>query len=163
MAPAAPHRRTWPERVAIAATIAAAVVCFVAAGGLAAAYMVVRNRDVVEISNPAEREPAALTPVATDGAGADVGGWVVVACAADEQPVETTAPETFPPADPTAKNFLITGADNGACVDPSSPYAPAFGDVESGRVGERSDTIMVFRVDPAASRMAVLSFPATSS
>ncbi len=34
MAPAAPHRRTWPERVAIAATIVAAVVCFVAAGGL---------------------------------------------------------------------------------------------------------------------------------
>ncbi len=66
---------------------------------------------------------------------------------------------TFPPADPTAKNFLITGADNGACVDPDSPYAPAFGDAESGRVGERSDTIMVFRVDPAAGRVAVLSFP----
>ena len=72
---------------------------------------------------------------------------------------DTTTPETFPAADPEAKNFLITGADNGACVDPDSPYAPAFGDVETGRVGERSDTIMVFRVDPAAKRMAVLSFP----
>ena len=71
----------------------------------------------------------------------------------------TTTPPTFPPADPTAKNFLITGADNGACVDPDSPYAPAFGDAESGRVGERSDTIMIFRVDPAAGRVAVLSFP----
>jgi LCP family protein required for cell wall assembly len=71
----------------------------------------------------------------------------------------TTPPETFPPADPEAKNFLLTGADNGACVDPNSPYAPAFGDAESGRVGERSDTIMVFRVDPAADRVAVLSFP----
>ena len=71
----------------------------------------------------------------------------------------TTPPETFPPADPEAKNFLLTGADNGACVDPNSPYAPAFGDAESGRVGERSDTIMVLRVDPAPSRVAVLSFP----
>ena len=48
-------RRTWPERLAIAGTIVAAVVCFVAAGGLAAGYMVVRDRDVVEITNPAER------------------------------------------------------------------------------------------------------------
>ena len=71
----------------------------------------------------------------------------------------TTTPETFPPADPAASNFLLTGADNGACVDPDSPYAPAFGDEESGRVGERSDTIMIMRVDPAAKRVAVLSFP----
>ena len=46
-----------------------------------------------------------------------------------------------------APNFLITGADNGACVDPDSPYAAAFGDREG--MGERSDTIMMFRVDPA--------------
>jgi LCP family protein required for cell wall assembly len=158
MAPAAPHRRTWPERVAIAATIVAAVVCFVAAGGLAAGYMVVRNRDVVEISNPAERQPAALTPVTTDGQEPTSASGSATAPPTQEI-VETTTTETFPPADPAAKNFLITGADNGACVDPNSPYAPAFGDVESGRVGERSDTIMVFRVDPGASRMAVLSLP----
>jgi LCP family protein required for cell wall assembly len=64
---------------------------------------------------------------------------------------------TFPQADPEASNFLLTGADNGACVDPNSPYAAAFGDREG--MGERSDTIMVFRVDPASSRVAVLSFP----
>jgi LCP family protein required for cell wall assembly len=145
--------------VAIAATVAAAIVCFVAAGSLTAAYMVVRNRDVVEITNPATRTPAPLTtpvttagPVATTSTGATASPTPTTAA-------ETTTPETFPPADPTAKNFLITGADNGACVDPDSPYAPAFGDAESGRVGERSDTIMVFRVDPAAKRMAVLSFP----
>ncbi len=71
----------------------------------------------------------------------------------------TTAPPTFPPADPTAKNFLITGADNGACIDPNSPFFAAFGENGEDRVGERSDTIMVFRVDPAATRIAVLSFP----
>ena len=34
--------------------------------------------------------------------------------------------ETLPQADPEAKNFLITGADNNACIDPNSPYAAAF-------------------------------------
>ena len=121
MAPAAPHRRTWPERVAIAATIAAAVVCFAAAGGLAAAYVVVRSRDVVEISNPAGREPDALAPVATDGpAPTAAPGETLPPTTVSAEPTTT---ETFPPADPTAKNFLITGADNGACVDPNSPYA----------------------------------------
>ena len=65
--------------------------------------------------------------------------------------------ETFPVADPTAQNFLITGADNNSCVDPNSPFAAAFGDRSS--LGERSDTIMVMRVDPATNQAAVLSFP----
>ena len=45
-----------------------------------------------------------------------------------------------------AKNFLLTGSDNGSCVDPDSPYAGAFGDRNS--FGERSDTIMIIRVSP---------------
>lgn len=65
--------------------------------------------------------------------------------------------ETFPVADPQAQNFLITGADNNSCVDPNSPFAAAFGDRSS--LGERSDTIMVMRVDPATNVAAVLSFP----
>ena len=64
---------------------------------------------------------------------------------------------TFPPADPEAQNFLITGADNNSCVDPDSPYAGAFGDRTN--FGERSDTIMVWRVDPSTDQVAVLSFP----
>ncbi len=60
-------------------------------------------------------------------------------------------------AEPDAKNFLITGADNNACVDPDSPYASAFGDRTN--FGERSDTIMMWRVNPATSQVAVLSFP----
>jgi LCP family protein required for cell wall assembly len=59
--------------------------------------------------------------------------------------------------EPDAKNFLITGADNNSCIDPDSPYAPAFGD-RSG-LGERSDTIMMWRVNPSTSQVAVLSFP----
>ena len=108
----------------------------------------------MEITDPSERPPALTSPAAES---TDVPA--TVAPGESVPPVDTTVPSTFPPADPTAKNFLITGADNGACVDPDSPYAPAFGDAESGRVGERSDTIMIFRVDPAAGRVAVLSFP----
>jgi LCP family protein required for cell wall assembly len=66
-------------------------------------------------------------------------------------------PETFPPVEPDAKNFLITGADNNSCIDPDSPYAPAFGDRTN--LGERSDTIMMWRVNPSTSQAAVLSFP----
>ena len=69
----------------------------------------------------------------------------------------TTSASAFPMADPGARNFLITGADNNACVDPDSPYARAFGDREN--IGERSDTIMMWRINPATSQIAVLSFP----
>ena len=61
------------------------------------------------------------------------------------------------PVDMTARNFLITGSDNGACVDPDSPYADAFGN-RSG-LGERADTIMILRLDPNTNASAVLSFP----
>jgi LCP family protein required for cell wall assembly len=147
--------RTWPERLAIGATVLAAVASFLAAGTLVAAYVVVRHRDVVSITNPAEAAGATTRP------GAPAAGSPTTLAPGATQPAAaaSTTPETFPPADPEAQNFLLTGADNGACVDPDSPYAPAFGDAESGRVGERSDTIMVFRVDPAANRVAVLSFP----
>jgi LCP family protein required for cell wall assembly len=147
------HGRSWWERLAITATIVTAVLCFLAAGSLVAGYMVVRNRDVVQITNPADE----VTPTPTTGPVAPTTSGAPGVTTPDAPP--TTTPETFPPADPQASNFLLTGADNGACVDPDSPYAPAFGDEHSGRVGERSDTIMIMRVDPAAKRVAVLSFP----
>jgi LCP family protein required for cell wall assembly len=149
------HGRTWWERLAIGGTIVTAVLCFLAAGSLVAGYVVVRNRDVVTIVNPAEVAAASTTTAAS------APEPVATAAPGETLPPAppTTTGETFPPADPTASNFLLTGADNGACVDPDSPYAPAFGDETSGRVGERSDTIMIMRVDPAAKRVAVLSFP----
>ena len=150
------HRRTWPERLAIGASIIAAVLCFATAGGLVAAYVVLHQRKVVEITNPAEEQPTAgggAAPAEPTTTRAPDG---TVARQQPDAPT-TTTPPTFPPADPAAKNFLLTGADNGACIDPNSPFAAAFGDRED--MGERSDTIMVFRVDPSASRVAVLSFP----
>jgi LCP family protein required for cell wall assembly len=70
----------------------------------------------------------------------------------------STTPGTFPVADPQAKNFLITGSDANACVDPNSPWAGA-ADPDRQNIGNRSDTIMVMRVDPSTRQAAVLSFP----
>jgi LCP family protein required for cell wall assembly len=70
----------------------------------------------------------------------------------------TGVPETFPPADPQAKNFLIVGSDANACVDADSPWSGA-ADPLRENIGNRSDTIMVMRVDPSTRTAAVLSFP----
>ena len=67
----------------------------------------------------------------------------------------TSAPAAFPAADPHAKNFLVTGSDNHACPDANTAYPVPPRD----SLGERSDTIMVIRVDPSTSRAAILSFP----
>ena len=56
-----------------------------------------------------------------------------------------------------AKNFLLTGSDNGSCADAKSSTAGGFGDRTS--LGERSDTIMIIRIDPSSKRAAILSFP----
>ena len=63
----------------------------------------------------------------------------------------------LPIGDLQAKNFLITGSDNNACIAKDSPYAGGFG-VRS-TFGERSDSIMVIRVNPIDNQAAVLSFP----
>lgn len=69
----------------------------------------------------------------------------------------TTVAPTFPQVDPQAKNFLVAAADNNACVDPGSPWADA---ADPDRpASDRSDSIMIIRVDPSTNRAAVLSFP----
>jgi LCP family protein required for cell wall assembly len=106
---------------------------------------VIEDRNIAPtIINPATNTTPTVAPQTT-GTGTD------------EAAAETTTPPTFPPAEPGAKNFLITGADNNSCVDPSSPYYNAFGD--RSNIGERSDTIMMWRVNPDTSQVAVLSFP----
>lgn len=70
----------------------------------------------------------------------------------------STVPVTFPEVDAKATNFLITGSDANACVDPDSPWAGA-ADPSRESIGSRSDTIMVLRLDPETGRAAILSFP----
>jgi LCP family protein required for cell wall assembly len=174
--PGSRPRRTWPERLAIVTTFVGALVCFAIAAGLIAGYVVVRQRNIIDLQDPTEVAAAAGNPAAplptprptttaettstATSASDDVADPATAAVdgTAGDTTTSTPAPAaTFPDADPEAQNFLITGADNGACIDPDSPYAGAFGDREG--MGERSDTIMVLRVDPDADRVAVLSFP----
>lgn len=192
-------------------TFVSALLCIVVAATLVVTYLVVRQKNVTDLENPAERavaqqeQPALLgdgtvadsvefdaattsittttttttettsavtttTIAGASGTGQEsiLGGVSSTGSDADATDLATTTartttpattgpPATFPQVDRDAQNFLITGADNGACIDPDSPYAGAFGDRED--MGERSDTIMVLRVDPATDRVAILSFP----
>src|SRR5215211_5034805 len=95
--------RTWPERLAITGTILAAVLSFLAAGTLVAGFVVVRNREVVRIVNPADA--AAATTAAVTASSAPTSSAAADPTTAPA--AATTVPETFPPADPAAKNFLL--------------------------------------------------------
>src|SRR6478735_454878 len=138
-------KRTWPQRLTIGAASLCAIASFTAAGALYAGQRVIEDRNLA----PAIIDPSTVTtvPLVVEPTGSSPA----------ETAPETTPPPTFPAAEPGAQNFLITGADNNSCVDPNSPYAGAFGDRSS--LGERSDTIMMWRVNPATSQVAVLSFP----
>ena len=94
----------------------------------------VSERLVVSIDGASSATPGATTP-----AGAPVDEW------------------NLDTSDLRAKNFLLTGSDNGACPDKGDGTAGGIGDRTS--FGERSDTIMVLRVDPTVNDVAVLSFP----
>ena len=86
--------------------------------------------------------------VSIDGATADSASNSGDALADDQ---------TFDASTLNAKNFLLTGSDNGACPDAGDGTAGGIGD--RGSFGERSDTIMILRVDPTVNDVAVLSFP----
>jgi len=75
----------------------------------------------------------------------------------DTVPVEGDGNLNLPEGDLSARNYLITGSDNDACIDPDSPYAGGFG--KRTAYGERSDSIMVIRVNPKDNQAAILSFP----
>ena len=133
------RRRTWPQRLVLVVNLVVIMSCFVAAGVLYYGSEKANDRKVVSLANVTK-----LT----------VPGSTVPGITPDSSPDETLVAG---PVDMTARNFLITGSDNGACVDADSPYAAAFGN-RSG-LGERADTIMILRLDPTTNAAAVLSFP----
>ena len=58
------------------------------------------------------------------------------------------------------QNILIVGSDSRAVVDKNDPNASAFLNTPGAdNAGQRSDTIMVARVDPKAKTVDLLSFP----
>ena len=75
----------------------------------------------------------------------------------DSVPAEGDGNLNLPQGDLSVKNWLLTGSDNDECIDPKSPFAGGFGNRST--FGERSDTIMVIRVDPRDNVAAILSFP----
>ena len=60
----------------------------------------------------------------------------------------------------TVQNFLIVGSDSRSTVDANDPDAAAFLNAKGAdQGGQRSDTIMVARVDPNAKTIDLISFP----
>jgi LCP family protein required for cell wall assembly len=147
------HRRSWPQRLLLVVNCLLVVACLAGAAALVVARNVSNGIGRVELAAPPPGT-AITEPTTSPSAVATTGGDPSASTAA---PDSSGPVETYPAADPSAQNFLITGADNNACIDPDSPYASAFGD--RSEMGERSDTIMLMRVDPSTDRAAVLSFP----
>ncbi|HUF99660.1 MAG TPA: LCP family protein [Ilumatobacter sp.] len=138
-------RRTWPQRLTISFVTLSALGCLGAAGALAAGQWVVSNRQIVEIAAPGDADPREINNPVVIEPGATTTTTL---------PGETTTSTTeVPLAEPDAANFLITGADNGDCVDADDPTVGNRGS------SARSDTIMVWRINPKTNQLAVLSFP----
>jgi len=58
----------------------------------------------------------------------------------------------------TIENYLIVGSDSRAGADPASLDAGAIGNAQEV-TGQRSDTIMILRFNPADNTSALLSLP----
>ena len=130
-------RRTWPQRLVLGLNGVVVVACLSTALALRFAQDKLGQVQRVDVSDAlAPTVPPA--PVAPDTTGDD--------------PAATTVPEGPPPG---AVNYLVFGTDNRECIDPASPWAGGFLAEEIG--GQRSDTIMVLRVDPANDGVTLLS------
>jgi LCP family protein required for cell wall assembly len=136
-------RHTLAQKAILALNIVVVLACVFGAGGLLYA------KGLLDRRLQTEKFSVATT---VEGKPAPPGSTLV----GDTTP--TSSGSTFPPADPKAQNFLITGEDNRPCVDPNSQWSGA-ADPSRVNIGQRSDTIMVMRVDPVSNRAAVLSFP----
>ena len=126
-------RRTWPQRLVLGGTSVLVVVCLGSAWGVWYANHRLEDLERVVITH----------------------SDVTVAGPSAEATPTTLVPADIKPGSP--QNYLLVGSDarSDACIDPNSPYAGAFGDVS----GDRSDTIILVRVDPQTSQAAILSFP----
>lgn len=142
-----PHR-TWPQRLTFGFVLLASLACFATAAGLTTGHWVLSQRQLIELGAPAS-DPGIDRQAATD---------VIVPGGTTTTTEPVTAAEGSAPsitvalAEPDAANFLVVGADNNACVGEG---------ISEGRgdIGERSDTIMVWRANPATNQLAVLSLP----
>ncbi len=136
-------RRTWPQRLTLALVVLVAVACFATAAGLAASQWVLSDRQLVTLSEPvSEHDPGR-------GAPAIAAPGLTTTLPAAPTTVAGETPEPIELAEPAAANFLVVGVDNNECVPT--------GDRDD--LGERSDTIMIWRANPQTNQLAVLSLP----
>jgi LCP family protein required for cell wall assembly len=127
--------RTWPQRLVLVFSGLVTVGAIVTAGIVWFANDRLGEVQRVEIVRSTTEPPPADLSLGED--------------------VSTTV--SVPAVDLEARNYLLVGSDSRDCIDPTSPYAGAF--LGEGDLGERSDTIMLLRVDPDSSQAALLSFP----
>lgn len=139
-------RRTWPQRLTLVSVVVSAIVCLAAAGALAAGQWVVSQRQLVTIDGP-----DAQLGVADDPTVIVPGGATTPPNQRDNGANTTTT--TIVLAEPDAANFLITGADNNDCPGAEGSTG------DRSDLGERSDTIMIWRANPDTNQLAVLSLP----
>ena len=138
-------RRTWPQRLTLILVVLTAFACFAAAAGLALGQWVLSDRQLVSLVGPS-------SDFASSGAEPDV--VVPGASTTLPPPGAVTTTTLLQLAEPDAANFLVVGADNNNC---DGEGAPTLDDRES--LGERSDTIMIWRTNPEVDQLAVLSLP----
>jgi LCP family protein required for cell wall assembly len=140
-------RRTWPQRLTLVTVIVAAFACFSTAVALGAGQWVLSQRNLALLEKPESAPSGASNPevVVPDGSSDPVTSDPSV-------PATSTTDAPLVLAEPDAANFLVVGADNNDCGD--DPITDDRSDL-----GERSDTIMVWRANPATNQLAVLSFP----
>ena len=138
------QRRTWPQRLTFALVILTAIACFGTAAGLATGQWVLSQRQLVDLAAPASEHDG--------GTGSDI--VVPGATAPTLPPGVTTTSTTIVLAEPEAANFLVVGADNNDCLGANTPTVGDRSDL-----GERSDTIMIWRANPETNQLAVLSLP----
>ncbi len=139
-------RRTWPQRLTLVLVVFAALVCFATAAGLAFGQWVLADRQLVSLAEPSSEFTEGDDTVVVPGASTTL----------PDADTDADAPTTtmLPLAEPDAANFLIVGADNNDCA---GDVTPTVGDRDS--LGERSDTIMIWRANPDTNQLAVLSLP----
>ena len=141
------QRRTWPQRLTLVAVMVSAVACFATAGVLATGNWVLSQRKLTQI----DAVDSDGRPI-TEAVGVKVPGGTTPPPPGAAGRTTTTSPMIL--AEPVAANFLVVGADNNDCVGGGTAT-----DEKRDDIGQRSDTIMLWRVNPETNQLAVLSFP----
>jgi LCP family protein required for cell wall assembly len=139
--------RTWPQRLTIFAAALVSFICLLTAIGLIGGRLVLGQRQLVVI------EPSENSSVSASAGPSTRSNEVNDEELSIEEVIEVTVGDI----EPGARNFLLVGTDNNACIDPDSKYAPYL--LGRADFGERADVIQMWRVNTDTGAIAALSFP----